>query len=53
MRVSNNYFRGTRIAINKGSYYDITFKDDKLVFTDVFEMVFSSHLRKNQRVKTF
>lgn len=37
MRVSNNYFRGTRIAINKGSYYDITFKDDKLVFTDVFE----------------
>lgn len=37
MRVSNNYFRGTRIAIKKGSYYDITFKDDKLVFTDVFE----------------
>jgi len=37
MRVSNNYFRGTKIAIKKGSYYDITFKDDKLVFTDVFE----------------
>lgn len=37
MRISNNYFRGTKIAIKKGSFYDITFKDGKLVFTDVYE----------------